>query len=298
MIISRKRAVYELILAAALWGFCFIAVKWALQSFSSFAILFLRFAITGVIGILFAKYGLKDAEAFNWRINVKASWRTALALCLLLWFQTVGLEYTTAVNSSFITTLYVIHVPLLYGLFYRKFHFEFLIYSAFALLGVLFLISPDNGQWNPFASLSLDFNKGDILTFVCSLCAAFHILFVEADIKKSSGPFHFNNFQFLISTIFLLPFFLLEKQALVHSEINFLAVLGMAIIILGGSLIAFFLQVRSQTVIDSKVASFLFLLEAPFATFFALMLLGESLTWNQIVGTLIIFFSCFLVLRK
>lgn len=296
--LSRRRAIVELIFAATLWGFGFIAVKWAFQSFSVFGILFLRFAMAGVVGIVFSWLFLKDKKALNWIVNVRASWRSGLALCLLLWFQTVGLEYTTAVNSSFITTLYVIHVPILYGLIYKKFHIEYVFYGLIALVGTLFLIAPPSTHWNPLMALSLNFNRGDMFTFVCSLCAALHILFVEADARKANSLFNFNSYQFLTSTLFLLPFFFLEKREFVHSPLTTLSVLGILIIVFGCSLIAFFLQVRSQTVINSKVVSFLFLLEAPFATFFALLLLGESLSWNQILGTLIIFLSCFLVLRK
>lgn len=297
-VLSKRRALVELVIASLFWGFGFIAVKWAFQSFSSFGILFLRFAMTGVIGVALSRLILKDKSSINFSLNAKSAWRSGLALCLLLWFQTVGLEYTTAVNSSFITTLYVIHVPILYGLFYKKFQIEFIFYGLIALTGVLFLIAPPSEHWNPLQALSLDFNKGDVLTLICSVCAALQILFVEADIKKSSNFFNFNSYQFLLATFFLLPFLFLEEREFMHSALTPLSVLGVLILVFGCSLIAFFLQVRSQSIIDSKVVSFLFLLEAPFATFFAIFLLQENLTLNQIYGTLIIFLSCFLVLRR
>lgn len=295
---SKKRAVYELILASALWGFGFIAVKWAFESFSSFALLFLRFTVTSVVGLLIAKYILKDPTTFEWKLYSKAAWRSGLALCLLLWLQTVGLESTSAVNSSFITALYVIHVPIIHSLIYRQFHMGYIFYGLFALIGVLFLIAPASESLNPLSALSLNFSWGDVLTFGCSVAAALQILAIEVDIKKVKSFFNFNNYQFLMGTVFLIPLILLETKPFMHSALTGNAVAGLLSLIFGSSLLAFFLQVRSQTAIESRVVSFLFLLEAPFATVFAIALLGESLSINQMIGTLMIFASCFLVLRK
>src|ERR1700704_6274220 len=102
---NRLSSVLELILAGALWGFGFIATKWALEALNVAELAFLRFAIAGLVGlpvVLALKNKYSAAKKF------RLSFMPAVFLMLTLVLQTAGLLYTTPTKCGFITTLYVV----------------------------------------------------------------------------------------------------------------------------------------------------------------------------------------------
>ena len=64
--------------------------------------------------------------------------------------------------------------------------------------------------------------------------------------------------------------------------------MGLLMLGIGSTLIAFYLQIKAQKVLSSTVSSLFFLLESPFALLFAFFLLGESLNMKQGIGALLI----------
>ncbi len=98
-----------LLAVAAIWGLTFTAVQRALDAAAPFSFLTARFTLAAVVLALFFP---RRVFRINWRVVTVAAllgvWLTAgYAL------QTVGLLYTTASKSAFITGLSVILVPLL-----------------------------------------------------------------------------------------------------------------------------------------------------------------------------------------
>ena len=99
-----------LFLTTFVWGATFPATKAALEQISPLSFLFLRFLL-GLIVVcavlaLMRRRLVKDS--FTLRISLIATGWMFLGYVL----QTVGLRFTTASNSAFITVLYVVFVPL------------------------------------------------------------------------------------------------------------------------------------------------------------------------------------------
>jgi drug/metabolite transporter (DMT)-like permease len=69
----------------------------------------------------------------------------------------------------------------------------------------------------------------------------------------------------------------------------------MASLSIGSTTLAFYLQTRAQARLSATVSSIIFLLESPFALIFAFLLLGESLSFMEASGALLIFISALLV---
>jgi drug/metabolite transporter (DMT)-like permease len=67
-----------------------------------------------------------------------------------------------------------------------------------------------------------------------------------------------------------------------------LSLVGLFSLTFGSTLIAFAFQVKAQKILSPSVVSLLFLLEAPFATFFGLLFLGEELRSDQWLGAALI----------
>jgi len=281
---NRLGAILELLLAAALWGFGFVATKWALEILNTFELMFMRFALASLVG-------LPIVLALRTRYSVlkkfRMSFMPALLLVGTLVFQTWGLIYTSPTKCGFITTLYVVFVPLLEAILTRK-KIRMGIWAcvAGALIGTGLIV--DIG----FS----DINIGDVLTFISALLATGQIYWMGGVSPSINQAFVFNIYQIFWSIFIVMPFVpWTGLAAKLHNVAAWPsnALFGLVSLAFGSTLIAFYLQVRAQKDLSPTVSSLMFLLESPFAMIFSLMLLGQSLNVLESIGALMIFVSAF-----
>ncbi|MGE0528003.1 MAG: DMT family transporter [Bdellovibrionales bacterium] len=284
VLIHRLIAVAELVLAAALWGFGFIATIWALRVFAAGELVFLRFALAAMLVIpwLFFARGRT-----NLRREAKLSFLPALLLTMTLLLQTWGLRYTTATKSGFITTLYVVLVPLLERTLAGRHPLSrgMWVCVLSSLVGTALIVN---------LTQVTTMNFGDVLTFLCALFAAGQIFYLGVVSPHVQHPFVFNLTQAFWSLLICAPLVahsgFWEKLALAP-QWPLPVTLGVLSLAFGSTVIAFFLQVRAQAYLSPTVSSLLFLLESPFALIFSLLLLDESLGPFEAAGATIIFVS-------
>ena len=279
---GRLGAIFELLLAAAFWGFGFVATKWALEYLTAIEINFLRFAISCVVGLPFlfvmrSKYSVKK--------KLKLSFMPAVWLIGTLLFQTWGLLYTTPTKCGFITTLYVVFVPLVEAFMQKKrIRPTIWLCVAGALIGTGLIV--DIGV--------SDINIGDVLTLVSALAATGQIYWMGGVSPNINYAFVFNIYQCFWSMLILTPFVgwmtLGHKFSVLH-EWPSNALWGIISLSLGSTVLAFYLQVRAQKDLSPTVSSLMFLLESPFALLFSLLLLGQALGALESVGAILIFVS-------
>ncbi len=274
---KRKRAYAEMVFGSTLWGFGFIAVRWALMgmgpSWTNALRLLLSFAI-GFIPILIwvpwrRKFRMRD-------LGLGALPGFWLGLCLLL--QAYGLQFTSVAKSGFITCLYIIFVPILGRIFYgHRINREHFLWVLIALIGTGLMCNLDLQQ----------FGVGDALTLLCAVAAAFQILDVGRFAPRSGSDYVFTIGQ--CGAAGLLPLvFAIAFEAPPTFPLAALPLAGLLSLIFGSSLMAIVIQARVQRVLSASVVSLLFLLESPFAAFFGYLILGESLTFLQAMGCLLI----------
>ena len=278
------RAVLELFIAGMLWGISFTFVKWALVDFSPTTLVFWRFAFAIVLAevmfFIFDREGFKKSHS-DYKIGLLAG----IGLGSSLIFQTIGLQTTTATNSSFITSLYVVLIPFANYFFLKtKVHWYHFALSFIAFLGMgLLLDLPNNG---------LRLQSGDLFTILVAVTSTFHIIAVGIGSKKMQSGFRFNTSQTFWAWIFLIPFLAYDMSAKnipffppITNYMSVVSVLGLAVLVTLG---AFYLQVRAQRVLSTTTASMLCLLEAPYSFLFASALLNEKLTPIQLAGAIVI----------
>lgn len=275
-------AVLELILAAALWGFGFIATKWILGTFSAFELLFVRFLLASVIGlpwVLLTEHSLK--------FKLKLSFWPGVLLMGTLAFQTWGLESTTPTKSGFITTLYVVFVPLLEAMVARKkISAGMWACVAVALFGTALIVDVGFSQ----------INFGDVLTFVSALIAAAQIYWMGTVSSRITRAFVFNLYQCFWCLVMCVP---LLNYSEFWTKLSGFADwpsqvwIGFFTLAAGSTVIAFFLQVKAQKGLSRTVSSLLFLLESPFAMLFSIIFLAERLKTHEVVGAALIFAAAF-----
>lgn len=282
---SLLRPLIELLIAAVFWGFGFVATIWSLPFLSPSAIIAYRFLTAFVVGAFALPFlNLTKTELLN---EFKLSAAAGLLLGLCLFLQTVGLQYTTATNSAFITTLYVIIVPLVARLFMNhKLYFFHWLSVAIALVGTAMIVKLSR----------LELNLGDSYTLVCAVVASLQIVYISWISKKSKDPFALNTFQSLWAGA---PFLIMLGPELELGKWNLFALnvngwIGMLSLTFGSTLLAFYLQLKVQKELKPSLASLLYLLESPFSCLFAVILLKETLELSQYLGALLIVFACLL----
>jgi len=247
-----------LVYCAAVWGATFYMVKDALGGVDAVAMVAHRFLLSA---LLLAPWAL--VRPSRWR-HLKESAFLAVLLFLLYATQTVGLNYTSASNSGFITGLFVIFVPIFLLLFFRKPPTVVQwVSSVLALMGLWMLTGGIDSV-----------NFGDVITVVAAATYAGHLLatdkFVRADADAVVLAFH----QFWMTGAMALAYCLLAGRPLAvqgdkaAGTIAFLAVIP--------TLSAFFIQMWAQKFTAPVKVSLIFSLEPVFAALFAWTLGGEG----------------------
>ncbi len=286
--LTKTKAIFELFIAGIFWGFGFIGTIWCLKVLSPSAILFYRFFIAFLVGFIILLLQKRNKDFFLRELQI--AFIPGLLLWLTLIFQTWALKYTTATNSTFITTLYVVLVPLMNSFLGReKIGWYHWLCVALAFVGTGFIVE--------IHKLS-ELNIGDFLTLICSFFAALHIISIGDQTLKTESDLALNSFQGFWVALFSLMLYPVSGSWDLFSGMTEQSWAGLLILGFGSSLLAFFFQVRAQKVISPSVVSLMFLLESPMSSVFAFLLLGEILGGFQWLGAAVIMAACLLISFK
>ncbi len=277
-----------LLLITVIWGGTFAIVKNALSDISPSLFIALRFSIASLILFPFVFSQLK-------RINKEtliAGSILAIFFFLGFQFQTLGLNYTTATKSGFITGTFVVIIPLLQTLIEkRKPRLHNVVGVILVFIGLIFLSSRGENIVHFFEELGSDLNIGDLLTFMCAIVFAFQIVYVDIFTKKYPYmPMVF--IQLFLSAIggmlaaLILPSFGLEETKFTLNFNVFNAILYTSIF---ASIIAITIQLKYQKIVSPTKAGIIYSFEPIMAAFIAYLLLSEKITNFGLIGGAFIF---------
>lgn len=282
-----NKNVLLLLSATAIWGFAFIAARWALDFYDPFWVNAFRFILAGVLSLPFLIY----KKSFSRQNNIlKETLFTSLLLFGILIFQTIGLKTTTVAKSGFITTLYTLMIPIIGMIFFhKKFKSSFWFLILMALIGVAMMCNFE------IHNLTI----GDFFTFLCAICGALHIIFVGQFARKIDSAIEFNFLQNfftgIIATAAAFVFSDIPSLAPLFNYQNNLALMGILFLGIISSMISFTAQVIAQKNIPDHFAGLIFLMESPFAALFGFLVLGETLSLFNLFGAGLIVISIVLV---
>lgn len=269
--------------AALIWGMAFSAQKTGmkyltpelftcLRSFIGTAVLFPLIVVIGRI----QKTRMIPSGHTERKNLVLGGICCGVVLSFASTTQQYGLIYSSAGKAGFITSLYIIFVPLA-GIFFRqKVYILHWIAVALALAGSWLLCTPDSSS----------INIGDIWLFACALLFSCHILVIgyfapKADCIKMSC------IQFMTAGILTGLAALLKHDScsaeLIRDCLTALLYCGIC-----SSGIAFTLQIISQKYIAGPAASILMSMESVFAVGGGYIFLGEKLTIRELAGCSVI----------
>jgi drug/metabolite transporter (DMT)-like permease len=260
------------------WGFGFTATIWALQGFHLTQILFLRFLVVGVLGLV---WGLRHGQRVLHRV-LPLTLIPAVFLVMEILFQVWGLKFTTATNAGFLTVSYILMVPLLEKILWkRSLPAAHWLWVGVGFLGTVLMLEPQKISWD------LSSHRGDLLMLVSALGASLHMLSIDRLGKAENRLFFANTMQSLWGALLLLPLVLYRQDPWTWPA-DLKPWLGLASLTFGSTLLAFYFQMRAQKNLSPSVSSLLFLVESPVAAAFGFFLLGESLSPVQWGGGVLV----------
>jgi drug/metabolite transporter (DMT)-like permease len=255
-----------LLLTTLIWGATFPATKVVLEQIPPLSFLFLRFLLGAVLvggGFLLWRFRLHRDPAV-----LRAS---AIATCWLFLgyvLQTVGLQYTSASNSAFITALYVVIVPLIL----RRFGRRVWLATGIATVGLWLLVKPTASG-----------NLGDLLTLGCALAFAAHIACLERFTREADPPSLFA-WQMMAMVVLLLPTLLIEQAPAQAFAPTSMLLIGLGVT--GGLATgAFAIQMWVQRIVPAQQVALIFASEPAYAAWLSWYFLGETLDTEGWLGS-------------
>ncbi len=278
---NKKRKEYlsvaGLIFVGLVWGLGFPALKVMSEAMPTFYIIALRFFIASVLLSLFF------FKRFS-SINIKLL-KSALILSFFLFFTyvfaTVGIQYTTSAKASFFCCLGVLIIPVISRLLFKVRITGRVFFCIFLCTVGLFFISYTQGMgWH--------LSPGDILCLCCSVCGAFHVVFVGRLAKQQDVA---------LLTIFQLFFISVFAAAAAFATEDFpaeLAAFDLAILMFLGifcTAAAFLIQTASQRYISPARVGVIFSIEPVSGAALSALLLGDKLGVFGVIGGLLIVVS-------
>ena len=255
-----------IIIATLSWGVTFPLIKLSLTYMSPVIFLAIRFLISAVVIFPFLK-NPKDLT------GLKQGFIAGFYLFMGYYFQTVGLYFTTPAISGFVTGLYIVLVPVIGFLIYKK----RISKNDFSAVAIAFigLIIIALGEVSNF-SLQL----GAFLTFICAIGYAMQIIYVSNNNKLDMVKFTFYQMVAvsLYSTIAIPTFtiyFNFSSPILIFT-IAFTAVFS--------GVIAYFITNKALVYVKPEKASIIMVTEPVFAAIFSVILTGIPLSYYTIAG--------------
>ncbi|SDH36187.1 DMT family transporter [Pseudomonas panipatensis] len=277
---SRPFALACLVLAMALWGSSFIALKLAFAEWPAMWVIFARMAIGSLIFL----------AAWRWRGRIDyrpGDWKSLLGLaicepCLYFVCESFALQYTSAAQAGMITAL----LPLLVAvgaflLLRERISRNTWLGFALAVCGALWLTlasEPDRHAPQPLL--------GNFFELLAMLCASGYTLLLK-HLSARYSPFILTAMQAFIGSIFFLPLAVLSAgtpPAPSGQGLFALVYLGSVVTVGAYGLYNF----GVSRLPASQASGFINLIPV-FTLVFAALLLGEVLNAQQALAATLVF---------
>ena len=299
-----------LLLTAMIWGTAFVFQRVGMDSIEPVTFNAARMALAAVmVGALafglrqrYLKDASKQTEAgtavhgkaenvtlqtggrkSKWALTWKGGICCGLFLTAGSVFQQMGVVYTTAGKAGFITAMYMLLVPILNFLLFKKKN-SWLVWLA-VFMGV-------SGMYLLCVKEDFSLTRGDILVCVCALMFSGHILCCDYFVKRAN-PIELAAIQFATAAV------VSAVIACFTENPDRAGITAAAVPILycgrvsGG--IGYTLQIVAQKFTDPTIASLLMSLESVFAVIAGAVLLGEQMSFRELLGCVVMFVATILV---
>ncbi|MBO4976709.1 MAG: DMT family transporter [Lachnospiraceae bacterium] len=284
---------FLLFLTACIWGMAFVSQSKGMEYMQPFTFNGVRSLIGALSLVVYLLLTGKLAKGkftkAHWKRNLQAGICCGLALTAASTLQQFGIKYTTVGKAGFITTLYIIFVPLAGVFLKKKVASVVWIAAVMAAVGMYLLCMTE----------SLVLNSGDIMVFLCALVFAVHIMVVDHFAEDTDGTV-VSCIQFLVCGVVCTACAFIREQPAVSQITE-----GMAALLYAGVMscgVAYTLQIVGQKGVNPTVAALILSLESVVAAVsgwiayeMGFLKEDQTLTGKQILGCAIVFAAVILV---
>lgn len=277
-----------LLLTATIWGIAFVAQSVGMNYVGPFTFNSVRNFIGGMVLIpcIFLLNKINPPAVITQTDEGKIKSRKTLItggiccgiiLALATSFQQVGMQYTTVGRAGFITACYIIIVPILGILFFKKkCGMSLWVAVGLALIGLYLLCITDG----------FSIGKGDFLILICAVLFSLHILVIDHFSPLVDGV-KMACIQFFVCGIICgVPALLLETIELSSILAAWLPILYAGILSCG---VAYTLQIVGQKNMNPTVTSLILSLESCISVLAGWLLLNQTLTIRELSGCVLMF---------
>ncbi|MDT2746614.1 DMT family transporter [Vagococcus fluvialis] len=269
-----------LMLVAIIWGTGFVASALALENYSAYQILAIRFTIAFLVLLVLNIKRLKALSAKT----IKRGSLLGVFLFLAFAFQTVGLQFTTPSKNAFLTAVNVVIVPFLgYLLLKKKLSVKSIVGSFVTLIGIALLsLTGSVGS----------FNLGDILTLICAVFFALQIFVTDLFVNEEET---WSLMLLQMGSAAILSWITLFVTGDTLPVLEFKSLMPVLYLGLVSTLLAYFIQTASQKYTTSSQAAIILSTEAFFGMISSVIILSERVSINMLVGAVFIFIGILIV---
>lgn len=292
--IRKVKSPVALVLTSMIWGTTFVIQLIGGEAIGPFTFNCIR-SFIGALALMPAilvldRVGLspkKPKTKNDYHSLLKAGLVCGIVLFLASNIQQVGVNMSnSAGKSGFITTLYILIVPILGLFFKRKSSWNVWISVAVALVGLYLLCFKG----------PLGFNAGDYVLLLNAFFFAVHILVVDRYAPVEDN-IRLSFIQFIVSGILtIIPMITVEliPRGFFNWIAQFSSFKGWVALLLAGILasgVAYTLQIVGQNGMKPAAASLIMSFESVFAFIAAWIIRGEQMTPKEMLGGLLIFIA-------
>lgn len=280
----RLRAYIMLLLVAVIWGIAGPVIKLTLSGLSPLLFLTYRFFISAVFALPFLIPQLHLLKKNFWLIILFAFLNSTATLGLLF----LGTDKTTLLDMSLIS-LFGPLLMILLGYFYLNDHVtkREKIGIVIALVGS-FIIALEPISSNGHSSQRI---LGNILIFGSLICSAVSGLLTKKLLRQDVSPSFLVNISFVVGFLSLLPF-VFYSGSLIGNWKLIIGIspayhAGVAYMALISGTLAYYLSTKAQKTIELSESALFAYIHPAISALFALLLLGDKITPQLIIGGII-----------
>lgn len=283
-----------LLITAIIWGTAFVAQSEGMRYVEPFTYNGVRTLLGGIVLIpIIAVFGKKkpkapktDKDRQSARITLIGGIVCGFFLFIAGSFQQSGIALTTAGKAGFITALYIIIVPLIELVLYRKSRLIVWICVFLASAGFYLLCIKEG----------FSIGKGDLLVLCGAFFFAMHIMVIDHFNEKQADGMRMSCIQFFTAGLLMTVCMFLFENPQIGSILDAKYTILYAGIMSCGA--AYTLQILGQRDTDPTTATLIMSLESVFAALSGWIILHESLSIKELSGCILVFVAVILAQLK
>lgn len=284
-----------LIIATLLWGGNFVIGRAVTTDIQPITLAFFRWCTAFLVFLPISyKYIRKEWHLIkeNFHIVIIMALTGVAAFNTLVY---IGVHYTTSINASLMNSSTPIIIYILSFIFLKeRLSKQQVIGTIFSISGVLFILSGGDIK----TILSFQFNKGDLIVLIAVSCWAVYSLLVKQYASKLPS---YSTFLVTIALgiLMLLPFTLWEMTTSnTSTDWNVSTVSAILYVGVLASIVAFLSWNKGVIALGANQASIFLNFIPLFATLFAVIFIGETLHFAQILGGIAVIFGTIIANSK